>query len=645
MAGKFSIHDTHRLPYSNAKITAKQLSDSTTPVKFRTFQGVEIGLEVRTNARGYCCQSDGTPYNDGVFVAEDAIVTATMPDGSSTSWTVGGESDITIFDGKLYGREITDPSEYSDDDVIIGNTHYKRIFSANQQSDSPLSLLDLLNVPNFVKWTEDQQIERFDAALTSGKYNVYLKNQTKTLILFNSNPNANVQTYPKSFDVYIHATLDDAGKTRFGRNFTVTNLTGMRINLVNAEFGQKVIGGVETGYSVEVAETYPNAQQGSDIGGEALFMLVDNAELASNGGVVYSIPNNGASNNGVDFIEITDATPPILNISGITSQPDATFKPVMVKYTGSRQTFRRVVLRRFDTYTRPLALCNSFGQFFAMLTPLGDVEITVTKDANDNTHEGIVNNITPFYRAESIKLKMNDKCFISAGASVVNIDASSASTSYTAFKSSIVVSTLVKETYRLEFLGNTVPCWVKFVNDDGLETASLCDPADGGRVVIDNTCGVVHILSRSWKPWKKLEWNGSSTWTAEALTYDIDLDIGVVNSLAGGVYGYSHSGPTNDLDIRIPIADGQSVLARFNVHQYSAADDYESKNPHINIYGTDGQKLISDIENGTIFNGWYDFQDEQNNILLSSQLVTCKITRSGNTASVSELVRHQKDFE
>ena len=89
MAAKYSIHDTHRLPYNNAEITAKQLSDSTTPVRFRTFTGETIGLEVRTNSRGYCCQSDGTPYVDGVFVEEDDIVTAVMPDGSSTSWTVG----------------------------------------------------------------------------------------------------------------------------------------------------------------------------------------------------------------------------------------------------------------------------------------------------------------------------------------------------------------------------------------------------------------------------------------------------------------------------------------------------------------------------------------------------------------------------
>lgn len=630
MAGKYSIHDTHRLPYSNAKITAKQLSDSTTPVKFRTFQGVEIGLEVRTNARGYCCQSDGTPYNDGVFVAEDAIVTATMPDGSSTSWTVGGESDITIFDGKLYGREITDPSEYSDDDVIIGNTHYKRIFSANQQGDSPLSLLDLLNVPNFVKWTEDQQIERFNVAMTSRKYNVYLKNQTKTLLLFNSNPNANVQTYPKSFDVYIHATLDDAGKTRFGRNFTVTNLTGMRINLVNAEFGQKVIGGVETGYSVEVAETYPNAQQGSDIGGEALFMLVDNAELASNGGVVYSIPNNGASNNGVDFIEITDATPPILNISGIASQPDATFKPVMVKYTGSRQTFRRVVLRRFDNYTRPLALCNSFGQFFAMLTPLGDVEITVTKDADGNAHEGIVNNITPFYRSENIKLKMNNKCFISAGACLVDIDASDASSSFFTLPSSIVVSNLVDESYRLEFLGNTVPCWVKFVNDDNLETAKICIPEGGGRVIVHNTYGVCKVLDKSWKDTPYQSTYDDNNWRSRFKSFDVKIDLAYLTAQTGQIFAFDRGNHDQDLYLAFPIQAGETAYVRIRMPFYSSTIESGNKGTYLRLGDIEWHN--TEISSLVLFN---DAKMDEDAFIAGGWTLTGTLSRSNDGSTIS----------
>ena len=140
MNNRYSIHDTHRVPYINAVLTAKQLSPSTTPVKFRTFDGTVIGLSVKTNARGYCCQSDGTPYVDGVFVGEDAIITATLSDGSSASWTVGSESEITVFDGRLYGKEITNTAEYSDNDVVIGGTHYKRLFSANQQTDGQLSL-------------------------------------------------------------------------------------------------------------------------------------------------------------------------------------------------------------------------------------------------------------------------------------------------------------------------------------------------------------------------------------------------------------------------------------------------------------------------------------------------------------------------
>ena len=63
-----SIHATHRLPFFNATVTAKQLSSSTTPVAFKLATGKEIGFKIKTNARGFICRTDGTPYNDGVFV-------------------------------------------------------------------------------------------------------------------------------------------------------------------------------------------------------------------------------------------------------------------------------------------------------------------------------------------------------------------------------------------------------------------------------------------------------------------------------------------------------------------------------------------------------------------------------------------------
>ena len=147
-----SIHATHRLPFFNATVTAKQLSSSTTPVVFKLATGDEIGYEIRTNARGFICRTDGTPYNDGVF------------------------------DGILYGRE-AESGDAPATLVKVGDKYYKKLFSANQKPNSQLSLDDLANVPSFTKWTDDQQIEVIDFKSLTKTYTVQIGLQTKVLIL------------------------------------------------------------------------------------------------------------------------------------------------------------------------------------------------------------------------------------------------------------------------------------------------------------------------------------------------------------------------------------------------------------------------------------------------------------------------------
>lgn len=633
MAGKYSIHDTHRLPYNNAKITAKQLSDSTTPVRFRTFTGEVIGLEVRTNSRGYCCQSDGTPYVDGVFVEEDAIVTAVMSDGTSTSWTVGSESDVAVFDGQLYGRVIEDPSDYSDDDVVIGTTHYKKLFSANQKTDSPLSLEDLANVPSFNKWTEDQQIERFDVAAVTNSTSVYLKAQTKVLILMNDNADGQTQTYPKEFIVWLHATLDDQHKTRFGRNFSVINLTGMAISLKNADGAQDAIGVVQHGAGLEVAETYPAATSGSDIGGTAVFTAVDNRELASNGGVSYTIPSNATNETGNrDYIVLNDSTPPILNITDVQNATTAPIKPVMLKYEGSNGTFRRIVLRRFDAYNRPLRIDNELGEVLGILPPLGDIEITVSRDTDGNAHEGNVNNIKHWIQYQSIDLLVNDKNYVAAGIGSVTVNAASATSSFTSYKSSLVFSRGVSESYRIEFAANPVPCWIQLEDEAGLVGESFCVPAQGGRVTVQNIYGVLRIIEKSWTDFAVTSTYDDNNWRSEFESFDAIADLAYLATQTSEIFAFDRGNHDQDLYLKFPIVSGQTALVRVKMPFYSSTIESGNADTHLRIGDLENNNTA--IDSLVLFN---DRKMDEDSFIAGGWTLTGTLTRSGSTITFTQI--------
>lgn len=637
-----SIHDTHRLPYFNATITAKQLNDSTTPVEFHTFahngESIVIGTTIKTNARGYLCQSDGTPYVDGVFVDEDAIVTASLPDGSSTSWTVGAESEIGVFDGILFGRLITDPNEYSENDYIIGTVHYKRLFSANQENDSPLSLWDLQDVPNFYKWKETQQIERIDLSNVNHSATIVMGIQTKILVIQNSAANNAGPSSP--FTVYLQASLDigeDGYCTRFGRSFTIYNQTDYQIILRNkaAEWNQMMIATLNRGSALQIGETYPNAQPNNDVdGGPALFVPADNGELAIFENFVIG---------GENKIAINDQTSPVIHITDVTSKTMEVVKEITVTSNCSRS--RRIILVRGDSYDNTLLIKDSGGNRWGYLPKGGACELWV----GSNNFVRVVDDNRSLPRNQVITLGTNNTTTypIHPGTGSVTIDATAAKAADFSNPKNYKLKFSVNDTgcCRIEITKNTVPVWFQLVADSGLEGEMFCVPASGGRVCVRNTCGVLQVIERSWKPWNPNPTkDGDSTWNAKCTAFDVKLDIGEINALGGGIWGYSHSGPTNDLNIWLPLNDGQTAFVRFNVKQYSAADDYEGKDPHINICGPDGVELVSNIES-SIFTGWYDWQDEQNNILLSSQLVTCKIARSGNTATVSEITRIQKGFE
>ena len=631
MNNRYSIHDTHRVPYINAVLTAKQLSPSTTPVKFRTFDGTVIGLSVKTNARGYCCQSDGTPYVDGVFVGEDAIITATLSDGSSASWTVGSESEITVFDGRLYGKEITNTAEYSDNDVVIGGTHYKRLFSANQQTDGQLSLEDLANVPSFTKWTEDQQIERFDVGGIEKSTDVYIRKQTKVLILINSNEDFKVQTYPQSFTVNLFPTLDEEHRTRFGRNLSVFNLTGMPIHLKNGSGLKGSIAVVNTATAIEVAETYPSAPEGSDIGGTVQFVAVDNAELASNGGVSYEIPNNAnASSSYLDYIVLGDATPSILNIASVANKSDGTTKPVLVKYEGSAGTFRRVVIRRFDDYATSIALIAESGAVLGLVPPNGSIEITVSKSAESETNESVVDNTLPWKREQTVVLVPNGNAYVKACLGHIALNATAVTSSYTGYISNLILSEGVDESYRIDIVGNTVPFWVRLRSDLGIDGDLFCVPVGGGTVVVHNVYGIGTVVFKTWNDTAPQSTYDNNIWTSSFATFDAKADLAYLYTQTKEAFAFNRGQHHQDYKMAFPLNAGQTARIRVRMPFYSSV--IESGNEDSTLYIADQDGHSTNISGLVLFK---DAKMTDDCFIAGGWTLEGRLTRSLDGASVS----------
>ena len=624
-----SLNTTHKLPFYNATITAKQLSDSTTPVQFRTFTGDDIGYSILTNARGFLCESNGTPYVDGVFVAENAIVTATLGDGSSTSWTVGAQLDISVYDGILFGRELN-PGEDDTNSVLIGAKRYKKLFSANQSGNSQLSLYDLADIPSFTKWTDDQQIEFVNFGVN--KETMLLGIQTKTVILL---PLAGTTPplYPKSHTIYLQATLNQDGKTRFGRNFTVTNNTDARIVLANAEFPNEVIGGVNAGCSISIAETYPNAPIGSDLGGAAKFIATDNGNLVNPSGVTYLVGT-------ADIIVINDATPDTLYLSEIHNKSENDLH-IRVDATANTQS-RRIILVRGDEQKHTIHLVDKkSGAYIGAMRPYDSMELVIYNNVA-RAVSSCLNRIS----SQALKITGVDMG-IPAGVEAVSVeltDCTDVSTTYKLYFDRRGVSYT-----RIDFTGNTVPVWIQPVACTSFDLQSyqskyskFCVPAGGGCVCIRTISGIIQIIEKSWVPFSQVSYPSDRTFLAVSTSMDVNLDIGQINAMVGRAFASnSDDGPTNRLQIKLPIAPNTTTRLRINMENYSSSVKNENGVARIQLLGSDGTMLIENAQT-SILSGSSNWQDEQTNFVFSAQIVEGMLTHTGNSGAFVLVDRYQK---
>ncbi len=613
-----SIHATHRLPFFNATVTAKQLSSSTTPVVFKLATGEEIGYEIRTNARGFVCRTDGTPYNDGVFVGEDAIVTATLGDGSSTSWTVTSESEIVIFDGILYGRE----AESGDDPntlVKVGNKYYKKLFSANQEPNSQLSLDDLANVPSFTKWTDDQQIEVIDFKSTSKSYTVQIGLQTKVLIL---KPKDNTALESGVvFKLLLQPTLaEDGESSRFGRNVVITNSSNNRVVLYN--IGDDVpFGGLDGNRSVTVTETYPNAPASSSVGGVAKFKCTESYQFVSG--------YQGVVVDSSDKLTITDGSTDVIDIEQIQSVGSSNKTLNVIVDTSAVKLTRRVTLRRLDSFLGTIRLTTTNGVELGFLQNAGTMELIIANNYAKPVDEHIVRNGTA-----SITLSESAGQYpeIPMGCTLVNVDCID-NTSQTELHK-ILVSPQSTDTVRMEFSNASVPIWVAVVNSEqpDLITEQFCIPAGNSRVCIQLVRGAAKLLEKSWsKAASDYHSTGNREYILKYNTFDITFDLSDI-AIRNWAYGTNLSEAQYDAIAAFPINSDESAFIRMKMPYYAASGGGNNGDCRFGIGSHDNTFTIS---NG--FAGgsqtWYDKKMDENWFQLAGHTVEGTLTRSGNTYS------------
>ena len=343
-----SIHDTHRLPYNNATITATRTQEGdTTPLEF--FNAVDeesLGYEVYTNARGYICDRDGNLYTKGVFVREDAYVTATLGDGASTNWIVRPDSDITINDGELLGR-IEDNQARREQEELEGKTFvlfdghwHLKLHSANTPDNRRLRLKDLDEVPAFNEWKEVEQVVELKVNQTT----VVVEEYTKVLVLQWSG------TKPSDHDV-VDISVDTQvvdGRHRYAQHCLVYNQTGMRVVLKNTSSPQSTIGIIAPDGTMNMGLFFLESNiVGEWIADDRLADWDDGLDADQAGdNVVYveGIPTVGPIGNEMFEVKITDRTPNVLhivardiNFNGASPKPGE----IKIKLTGENITKSR----------------------------------------------------------------------------------------------------------------------------------------------------------------------------------------------------------------------------------------------------------------------------------------------------------------
>lgn len=621
-----SIHDTHKLPYFNGKVTAKsKQSGNTTPLVFINAENDEpLGYEIYTNARGYLCDKDGNLFTKGVFVMEDAYVTLTLGDGSSTSWIVRTESDIKINDGVLFGREVT-PEE------IEAGVEYKEIggikrivlHSANTGKDNVLNMGDLNGVPPINEWKEVEDVVSF--SLSKKTYDI--SEYAKILVMqwSGSNPsNHNPVDITLGYD-------KNGNRYRYAQHCMVYNASKIRFTLKDKNSG-KVIGSVDPSGTLNIGLFFfDNSTTGNWIEDEDR-VLSNSSDASTN--LTDTVVITGS---GTHELEVNDRTPSFLKIvadanTASTQVPKASV--VSLFLTASRDRLRkdkRVTISfqnnssSMKTLPMSVYIKTGDGKAIASVFPGEHCELLVRGLSGNET---LVNRppllMTPFNEPypHTVNFTMNNgtKQNVPLRVEQVNVTAGGSGVCEFHFLDDTKVVTFKVENK------NPSPLWMKLMGSNTLW--AVCPGNTSCDFAVLNSGKTLKAMSETETyPTSAVSAAGTANFNAtynnmKGLATTMVVNFGAMNKKFGITYG-RHDNVSSYMYIDSPALFGINSTVQFKVKVEQFLTTRNDKEPALFIGIREGGNKQIDLEN--------EHDTDSDNYSVHPITYTLNMLRNGNT--------------
>jgi hypothetical protein len=633
MSNFLSIHDTHRLPYNNATITAKTVqSGDTTPIKF--YSGHEpdsedLGFEVFTNARGYLCDRSGNLYTDGVFVKEDAYITMTLGDGARTSWIVRANSDAVVNDGKLLGKIVDDRSQWEEGrEYVQFGGHWRLVLhSANTPTDLKLPLADLADVPPINEWKESEQVTQIGPL----SRNVTIEEYTKTLVLqWNG-------TKPETHEP-VYVTVKTAvvnGRHRYAQHCLVYNQTDMRLTLVN-ESGS-TIGNIAPTGSMNMGLFFlVDADTGEWIADNKLEDW-DFGLDASNDGT--SVEVSGAPSYGFYTVELNDRTPNILrivakniNFAGIQPYP----REIPIKLVGNNLTKPRTIRIWFqnssegDGVSLPAVIyVTDANQSLCILYPASFCELFVGQGVFtvDNAPMVLDNEVKASPTFTAISTSGSARVSVPRRCDIVNIfNGVNGGVSELQFSTQdyCVTRFNVQNT-------SSQPVWFKLMNthDQAVQMWAVCPANDFCNFTVRNSGGILYpIGDTETHPTSVVAATGNANWNAtygamKGLCTTMVVNFAAINRQFGCTYG-DHDDTSSFLFIDAPALLGVGQTIKFKVKVFGFTTTRGDHHPELFLGVKDGVNIRIELD--------YVYDGDSDNFDIQPVTYTYEMTRTADAA-------------
>lgn len=611
-----SINDTHRLPYANASsVTAKSVqSGNTTPLKFKNgLNGQEIGYTLKTNARGYLCDTDGTLYANGVYVDEDAYITVTLVNGQTATWIVKRESEIDINNGKLLGKEVLPGEEIPGKEYVVFEGVKRLVLgSANMAENKVLPFYDLAYLPRINEWNETQEVYEF--SLSKLTYDIGEFAKTLVIQWTGATPSNHAP---------IRITLgyvNYADRYRYAQHCMVMNVSPYRMTLVDKNSGN-TIGNVDpNGGTLNIGLFFVEDEATGNWVEDEDTLMFDGADASSTGdGTTLQI--TGAPVGGFYNVEINDRTPDRLVIIAKNLTLSATPKPgeIKIKLTATQTKLTRdkrltVWFLNEDTgdgQGLPALVCFGTSTKLLLLYPatMREIYVPALSDVNpsftDSFGPVVLNNdtlptVTVVNKAISggASFEIPSKCdslgiTSSAANADVNLTFNTTESYYT--KISVVASSGY---VRLNLKNDA----------DGVVQHSIV-MATAGVIGVRNANGSLYVDGREIEADYTCNF-GSGWWYADCTAHFANkVDFTRMGFITGHVYGsYSTGGDAkNDLFIKIPLKDADDGDFEIYLTNYAANTYSSSRTVRIYIRTADDTDIAVtsevDIESSIFING------------------------------------------